>query len=371
MEDEFISPLNVLQELSLYEVKRSENVEASAYSYASDVSDYLMEMEDETEDEIIEIRKKHYNAVIERLNNYQDEYRTMMNEVLGRLSLVAEESASVKLRQIQTKHRQQLEEKERKYQDDLTSRILTSKREVESEISKVQQFFTSNMVESQPYHALIEEAEQTLVGFHDRFDSLLSQKLSEDSVDEAKRISDECKSFVAKIPSKSKGIIEEYKSLTKAKDIAPQITAVESSTQSLFSNSPSNTSLSSLKQYLEQQTALGEFESALKDFVDDSKIKPYRLNLQQYIRTNINAISTGSDEHLKQKYRNLCQLFDGRSINFQDKVIKATSHPKALEFCMSFAAKTFIVSSNWPTMDVLIESCIFTERRFEASSFST
>ena len=322
----------------MYEEERLEEVEARAAAYASDISDYLMEVEEETENEIIEIRRKHYEAVIDRLNEYQNEYRRMMSEVLGRLSIVHEESASVKLREIENKHKQQLQDKEQKHQDQLRSQVLSSKEAVESGIVNVQEFLTTHLVESQSYHTLIEDVQQKMLNFRSKIDALLSQTLTEDLVNEGKRVEFDCKSFVAEIPSRFEGILAEHKSWVEAKEKEARPVSVPA-----VKNIPPSR-LSFLKEYLNQQTVLKEFEDGLKGFIDDTRMKPYRLNLQQFIRTNINAISTGSDDHLKQKYRNLCQLFDGKGISFQDKIIKATDHPKAVDFCMSFAAKTFIVS---------------------------
>lgn len=341
IESDYISPQKVLEQLAEYEEERVENVVASARAYAQDVTDYLMEVEEETENEIIEIRRKHYNSVIERLNKYQEDYRSMMKEVMERLSIVPEESASTKLKEIEKKHKEQLLKKDEKHQEQLRSQILVSMKEVEAEIVRIQELFSSNMIESPSYYALVEETQQTLFSYRKGLESLLAQKLSEEMVDESKQISSNCKSFADEIPAKCGKVIAEYKSSQEAREAA--LKPVDMSIQAP-STALSEKKVSFLKDYLKQQTALREFEDCLKNFIEDPKIKTYRLNLQQFIRTNINAISTGSDDHLKQKYRNLCQLFDGRAISFQDKIIKSTEHPQALSFCMSFAAKTFIVS---------------------------
>lgn len=347
-----VNPAQVLEALTMYEEERLEEVEARAAAYASGVSEYLMEVEEETENEIIEIRRKHYEAVIDRLNEYQNEYRRMMSEVLGRLSIVHEESASVKLKEIENKHKQQLQEKEQKHQDQIRNQLLSSKEAVESGVVNVQEFFTTHLLESQSYHTLIEDVQQKMFNFRNKIDALLSQKLTEDLVNEGKRIEVGCRSFVAEIPSRFEDILAEHKSRMEAKEKEKkkEIEAKAVSVPEVKNIPPSK--ISFLKEYLNQQTVLKEFENGLKEFIDDTRMKPYRLNLQQFIRTNINAISTGSDDHLKQKYRNLCQLFDGRCISFQDKIIKATDHPKAVDFCMSFAAKTFIVSFPRPKVTI-------------------
>ncbi|RWS27358.1 nucleoporin GLE1-like protein [Leptotrombidium deliense] len=97
-----------------------------------------------------------------------------------------------------------------------------------------------------------------------------------------------------------------------------------------------------LKSYENLQLFFNDFENRLQPFIKDVSWKNYRTTLQLFIRTNVNAISSHSMDHLRSRIKNLTFLFSGKENEFQGKQISCNKHSEAANFCMYWAAKTFI-----------------------------
>lgn len=100
-----------------------------------------------------------------------------------------------------------------------------------------------------------------------------------------------------------------------------------------------------LSDAIELQKFCFDFEASLKEFTANPATKSYMNELQLFIRTLINTIANGTMTQLRQKASQLHNLFSKKSVYFQEKNIHCNNHPKALEFSIYFAAKTFIVCS--------------------------
>lgn len=105
---------------------------------------------------------------------------------------------------------------------------------------------------------------------------------------------------------------------------------------------PESAESGTLKDFIRIRSFVTEFGKKIQPFIDDNAQKSYRLRLQQFIRTQINAISPESNDHLKQKFQKLQSLFNQQDIEFQDKILNTRGHDLALDFSLDYAAKTFL-----------------------------
>lgn len=71
-------------------------------------------------------------------------------------------------------------------------------------------------------------------------------------------------------------------------------------------------------------------------------LKPFKNELNLFIRTQINSISNSNHEHLATKIRLLVDLFSGRGVTFQGRFITASAHPQGQMFAMDLTAQTFV-----------------------------
>ena len=104
--------------------------------------------------------------------------------------------------------------------------------------------------------------------------------------------------------------------------------------------------------FFHKQIQLRQFEESLKEFTQDQGQKSYRSDLTLFLKININNIATGSSDVLRQKFRILCDLFDGRNVPFRNSSINCQRHPLALKFCYFTAVNTFIAATPKQLIDV-------------------
>lgn len=101
-----------------------------------------------------------------------------------------------------------------------------------------------------------------------------------------------------------------------------------------------------LKNFLEQ------YEAQYKDLVDNVNFKKFRFDCQKAVNTPINALSSVSGHHIKDKFEKLSKLLKGERVQVLDTYVQATQHPQGLHFCTALLAKKIVrqgdllVSSN-------------------------
>lgn len=352
-EEAELSIHEVKEELECYEEIRKENVRCSIDAYSRGVYDYLQETEDEAEIEVRCIKQKHLQSAIDRINGYQEEYRRLMTGVIGKQSSLSslQDSISNRLQEVSSKHQEAVAAKEREVQQKLQTEITQIRTRTHDMISDELIPLLSDMSTLDPIPPeIMNYGSNVYQDVMDMFNAIVqretSKSLSPEDVKQVLVIQKQIEEYISQSKTQLKQMKKDAESKPKAPVPQMETTAVVTPAPTVAKKVThampgSNVAL---KSYFMRQKSLAEFEDKLKPFVDNPEIKPYRLNLQQFIRTNINAISTGSNEHLRQKFKNLNKLLSGEWIEFQDKKINATKYPDSLNFCLSYAAKTFIVS---------------------------
>lgn len=101
-----------------------------------------------------------------------------------------------------------------------------------------------------------------------------------------------------------------------------------------------------LNQYLEQ------YEAQYKELVDNVNLKKFRFDCQKAVNTPVNALSSVSGAHIRDKYDKLSKLLKGEKVQVLDIYVTATQHPQGLAYCTALLAKKIVrqgdllVSSN-------------------------
>lgn len=101
-----------------------------------------------------------------------------------------------------------------------------------------------------------------------------------------------------------------------------------------------------LKNFLEQ------YEAQYKDLLENVNLKKFRFDCQKAVNTPINALSSVSGHHIKDKFEKLSKLLKGERVQILDTYVQATQHSQGLYFCTALLAKKIVrqgdllVSSN-------------------------
>ncbi|XP_034834031.1 mRNA export factor Gle1 [Maniola hyperantus] len=105
--------------------------------------------------------------------------------------------------------------------------------------------------------------------------------------------------------------------------------------------------------YYEQlKKFLDNYESSYKDLLDNTSLKKFRFDCQKAVNTPVNALSSVSGTHMRDKYDKLAQLLRGERVKVLDTFVTATQHPQGLNYCTALLAKKIVrqgdllVSSN-------------------------
>lgn len=105
---------------------------------------------------------------------------------------------------------------------------------------------------------------------------------------------------------------------------------------------PRFSTINAMKEFVRIQELLDQSRNSFSDLNTNPSLKTFKNDLTLLIRTQINTISNSDQQHLNDKIRLLCNLFMGREINFQDRLIGASLHPQGQLFSMDLAAQTFV-----------------------------
>lgn len=74
--------------------------------------------------------------------------------------------------------------------------------------------------------------------------------------------------------------------------------------------------------------------------------KKLKLELQKAVAHPVNAVSSQSAAHLRDKVARLSNLLSGKTVTIADVPINARSHPEGRAFCLEYLAKKLVVSSS-------------------------
>lgn len=97
---------------------------------------------------------------------------------------------------------------------------------------------------------------------------------------------------------------------------------------------------------------LDQYEARYKELLENSNLKKFRFDCQKAVNTPVNALSSVSSYHIKDKYEKLYKLLKGERVQVLDVYVTATQHPQGLAYCTALLAKKIVrqgdlvVSSN-------------------------
>lgn len=105
---------------------------------------------------------------------------------------------------------------------------------------------------------------------------------------------------------------------------------------------PNFSNINAIKEFSRIQNVLDSSREAFNDLNVNSGLKQFKTQLNLFIRTQINSISNSDSQHINTKTRLLTDLFIGKRVHFQDRIIDASQHPQGQLFSMDLAAQTFV-----------------------------
>lgn len=104
--------------------------------------------------------------------------------------------------------------------------------------------------------------------------------------------------------------------------------------------------------YQKLQQYLDSYEAQYKDLLENINLKKFRFDCQKAVNTPINALSSVSGAHMRDKYDKLSKLLRGERVQVLDVYVAASQHPQGLAYCTALLAKKIVrqgdllVSSN-------------------------
>ena len=102
---------------------------------------------------------------------------------------------------------------------------------------------------------------------------------------------------------------------------------------------------SMVKVYEKLQVLLATAVDSCDTLTKDPQMKKYRFDLQKAVSTPVNAISSQSGEHLRDKIMRLKRLLSGQQVEVTGRTLTTNSHPAAKLYCSNLRAKKIVVSS--------------------------
>ncbi|KAJ2953421.1 hypothetical protein O0L34_g1010 [Tuta absoluta] len=103
--------------------------------------------------------------------------------------------------------------------------------------------------------------------------------------------------------------------------------------------------------YLELHKYLDEYESRYKDLLENVNMKKFRFDCQKAVNTPVNALSSVSGSHIRDKFEKLSKLLRGERVQVLDIFVRVTQHPQGLFYVTALLAKKIVKQG-----DLLISS---------------
>lgn len=94
--------------------------------------------------------------------------------------------------------------------------------------------------------------------------------------------------------------------------------------------------------YISLQQHLQNFENSYKNLQKDDRLKKFRFECQKAVNIPVNAISPISADHLQDKLFRLSRLISGQPVEVGHGQVIASSHPEGIAFCKNLLAKKFV-----------------------------
>lgn len=293
--------------LILYESSRQEAIHDMISEKKLRLEVFNQVVMEEAAEEFRNIQQKFLSNAIDKIKQYEKECQALYEEVIQKESEFDKKP---------NKNLQILKAQEKAPQ--MSDELLNQQKQVE----KTKNLVTASQVQVQQDDQAVLKNDQ---------DITTTKQISDDKVNMSQEFKEQ----------PSKAVIDTNTTILDMElEKAPDDPGLEKKTKSKTSKQEKV-----LKDAIELQKFIFDFESSIKEFTENPNMKSYINELQLFIRTLINTISNGSVSQLRNKALQLHNLFSKKSVYFQEKNIDCNKHPKALEFSIYFAAKTFIVSN--------------------------
>lgn len=102
------------------------------------------------------------------------------------------------------------------------------------------------------------------------------------------------------------------------------------------------TNISSVNEFVRIQQLLERNRQLFEDINSNPALKPFKNDINLFIRTQINSISNSDKQHLESKVKLLTNLFSGQGVTYQDRLVNPAKHPQGQLCAMDLAAQTFV-----------------------------
>ena len=290
----------------------------------------------------------------------------MHSEIFQFLELLSQKSpepalsnVTNRLREVECRKKQLLQEHEQKKQSELRCEVRSLITAIDGEVRRTVKSLEESFRCYRSLKQHVKEAEDHLKSLQASIDSIACKTSFTD--EDHLKLREAKESITAacfKVLEKTDALLfvakqqqQKEQAAAQTHSSSPQVSEAEaglSASERAGTPAPEAASVASsaesgtFKQFIKCRNFVAEFENKIKTFIDDPAQKSYRLRLQQFIRTQINAISPDSDDHLKQKFQKLQALFHQQDVEFQDKRLSTRDHVLALDFCLDYAARTFL-----------------------------
>ncbi|XP_041970130.1 nucleoporin Gle1 [Aricia agestis] len=104
--------------------------------------------------------------------------------------------------------------------------------------------------------------------------------------------------------------------------------------------------------YIELDSFLNNYELKYKNLLENTSLKKFRFDCQKAVNTPVNALSSVSGTHIRDKYTKLAKLLNGERVQVLDTYVNASENPQGVFYCTALLAKKIVrqgellVSSN-------------------------
>ena len=318
------------------------------------LKELLREMREFEEQEVREreIRNRRLERECEsRIDRMHRDFERIMDSVAQEPPTVSPSNVTNRLREVECKKKQLIQEKEQQKQQELQREIRSLVSGMTGDVRRAIKSLQESVANFPSLHQHVREAASYLSSMQSSTEAIACKT---SFTDEDRRELVEARQAIVAACSTAQERVDALVFAAKQQEQqAPAAAAAapleQPSREQATTPAPPSTpavkqpaSSETVTEYLQLRSFVNDFEAKIKAFVDDPQQKAYRLRLQQFIRTQINAISPDSNDHLKQKFQKLRSLFQGREVEFQEKRLHARDHPLAVEFSLDYAAKTFV-----------------------------
>ena len=337
-------------EIVLFEKQRKENVAQEFNKKRQSLESEFRKFDEEWETEMRLIRQKYMLRHIKKLNVYEEECKALKKTITNKqISVQSNLSANSKLKEIEAKHLRLLEEQQKKQLEAKQKQLLAERNEIEAIFTQCLQSSLTIEIDNkndQILHTIKHEL-QTMNAILQNIDLILNKhELSDVDLKNVQNLKQEVHSLHGQIMTNIMAVKQNKqepapKAIDQRKD---EHKVIEVITPAVKSAIPVVQSIDIIREYLKLQKMSNDFEDSFKRFTTDNSFKQRKNDLQLFVKTTINTISSESVEHIRDKLNRLTQLFSERAVEYSGRQIKCSHNDGSLAFCMSLTSKMFIVS---------------------------